>query len=226
MAWPTGGKTLFFAQHRTHSSLVYVGTSSQGFLGGTGTTMSRDEIRNELIEIWKVYKADNVPKVDEWMAKYHGKEIELLRKARHKYGMESQPALAAAPAPTAGAFGVQASMPTFGTPSALGAAASSFTSPGRGWGTPFQSTPQQPGSGDAIGQAFTPYSASRPNSFRNSSGGAFGTIPSAFGNHAVLSLPWHGQQAVSPRSSRSTALTAHSYMCMRRCLCHVMANRR
>jgi hypothetical protein len=43
---------------------------------------------------------------------------------------------------------------------------------------------------------------------------------------AALFLPWRGNQAVSVCSSRSTAFTAHSCMCMRRCLCHGMANRR
>jgi hypothetical protein len=44
--------------------------------------------------------------------------------------------------------------------------------------------------------------------------------------HAALSLPSHGEQAVSLCSSRSEALTAHSCVCacMRRCLYHRMAN--
>jgi hypothetical protein len=44
--------------------------------------------------------------------------------------------------------------------------------------------------------------------------------------YAALSPPWHGNQAVSLCSSRNVALTADSCMCMRRCLCHGMTNRR
>jgi hypothetical protein len=44
---------------------------------------------------------------------------------------------------------------------------------------------------------------------------------------AALSLPSHGEQRVSRCSYRRAALTAHSCVCacMRRCLCHRMANR-
>jgi hypothetical protein len=51
-------------------------------------------------------------------------------------------------------------------------------------------------------------------------------LPRTLSSMRFISLRCSVLQFVRLRSSRSAALTAHSCMCIRRCLCHGMANRR
>ncbi|CAM9424803.1 unnamed protein product, partial [Choristocarpus tenellus] len=203
-----GGAHNPFGQPSTTPGASFGGAAPVGGQVGSGGGGDPAVLRAWMVEVFKTYKPENVPKVEQLLIKYRGSEGKMIQQMCTKYNIPPPNGWAPGGVGAGGAFGVQAAAPTpaaspfgqapsgFGQPSSFGspspaAAAGSFGPPSStpmGTGFMVQSSPSV-----GFGAATPTPSATAGSGFGATSFGAvsapspaFGVASSGFGAPSAL----------------------------------------
>lgn len=202
------------------------GASSSGF----ALQPQPGDIRSQVVAIYQRVDPSKLDKVDQFLAKYKGREADLLAQLHKKYGDKLQGLGGGAPSV------FSAATAAFGEPARLGAGGPSFSSQAPQAGTSFASYSSlgaQFGAQSTLGTAASGFAATSQHSafgsaFRAGSnqhtasfggvaqtgsvfGSTAGTNPSPFGSKQAASSPPFGQQQQqqqSPFSGQQSAFGA------------------